>query len=68
MAQMQSAAPANKVIWGGVCGAAITIIVWIIESVANTKVPSTVALAMSTVLTFLVSYLVPPAQRDQINP
>jgi hypothetical protein len=67
MAQMQSAAPARKVWVGSLVGATITIVVWIIETAANTKVPSTIAVAMSTLLTGIVSYLVPPAGSDGIT-
>src|SRR5262249_13908080 len=67
MAQMQSAKPARKVWVGSLVGATITIVIWIIESVGNTKVPSTIAVAMSTLLTGIVSYLVPPADTDQVT-
>lgn len=66
MAQMQSAKPVRKVWVGGIVGAAVTIIVWIIEAAANTKVPAAIATAMVTVLTFIASYLVPPADTDQV--
>jgi len=67
MAQMQSAKPARKVWVGSLVGATVTIIVWIIESAANTKVPSAIAVAISTLLTGIVSYLVPPADADQVT-
>lgn len=66
MANMQSAKPARKVWVGGVVGAATTIVIWLVESIAKTTVPGTVAVAISTVLTFVVSYLVPPSAADQV--
>lgn len=67
MAQMQSAKPARKVWVGSLVGATVTIIVWIIETAANTKVPSAIAVAISTLLTGIVSYLVPPADTDGVT-
>ena len=67
MAQMQSAKPARKVWVGSLVGATVTIVVWIIETAANTKVPSTIAVAISTLLTGIVSYLVPPADTDGVT-
>jgi hypothetical protein len=64
--KMQSLKPARKVWVGGSVGAATTILIWAIETIGNTKIPGTVAVAMSTVLTAIVSYLVPPSENDQV--
>lgn len=65
MAQMQSAAPARKVWVGSLVGAATAIITWVCE-MAGLKVPGAIAVAISTLLTGIVSYLVPPADSDQV--
>ena len=65
MAQMQSKAPARKVWVGSLVGAATAIVIWIIESIGP-KVPGGIAVAISTLLTGIVSYLVPPADSDQV--
>jgi len=65
MAQMQSAAPARKVWVGSLVGAATAIVIWIIESIGP-KVPGGIAVAFSTLLTGIISYIVPPAATDGI--
>jgi hypothetical protein len=67
MAQMQSLAPARKVWVGAVTGALVTILVWIIESIAKIVIPAGVVVAFNTAITFIVSYLVPPAADDQVS-
>jgi uncharacterized membrane-anchored protein len=66
MAQMQSAKPARKVWVGSLCGAGVTIVIWIIETAAKTTVPSYIAVAISTLITGIVSYIVPPSPDDQV--
>ena len=66
MAQMQSLKPARKVWVGALTGAIVTIIVWIIETAANYKIPASIVVAFNTVVSFIVSYLVPPADADQV--
>lgn len=65
MAQQSSAAPIRKVWIGALTGAITTIVVWVL-SLAKVDVPPLVGSAITTVLTFVVSYLVPPADSDQI--
>ncbi len=66
MANMVSAKPARKVWVGGLVGATTTIVIYLIESIGNTKVPGAVAVAVSTLLTAIISYFVPPAAADQV--
>ena len=66
MAKMQSLKPAQKILAGGLAGAVATIIVWLIESIGKTTVPGAVAVAISTVLSFITAYLVPPSADDQV--
>jgi flagellar biosynthesis protein FliR len=66
MAQMQSLKPARKVSVGAAVGALVTLVVWVIEAAGHTTVPAYVAVALSTLLTFIISYLVPPSDGDQI--
>ena len=67
MAQMQSAKPARKV-WVALLPAAVTtIVVWAL-SLGKIIVPGAVAVAISSVLSFIVSYLVPPADADGVVP
>ena len=66
MAQMQSAKPARKVWIGTLTGAITTVVLYLIETIGKTTVPGAVAVAISTLLSFFVSYLVPPAADDQV--
>ena len=66
MASMQSLKPARKVWVGSLVGATTTIVVYLIEEIGKTKVPGAIAVSISTILTAVVSYLVPPAEADQV--
>jgi hypothetical protein len=68
--KQQNGVPTRKVIAGGLAGALVTIIV----IVANTywlpsekPLPSELAAALTTVLSFIISYVVPPAASDQVT-
>jgi hypothetical protein len=67
MAQMQSGKPALKVSVGAAVGAAVTIVIFIVEKAAKTTIPAYIAVAASTLLTFVISYLIPPSDSDQIT-
>ena len=61
--------PTAKVIAGGIAGALTTIIVWGVQQWGGVTMPAEIAVAVSTVLSFLVSWWTPPAERDApINP
>jgi hypothetical protein len=66
MAQMQSLKPARKVWAGAAVGALVTIIVWLVETIGKIVIPAGVVVAINTLLTFIVSYLIPPADADQV--
>ncbi len=64
MPRMQTAVPSQKVTVGVLSGAITTIVIWALKSVV--VIPGEVAAAITTVLSFAVSYFVPPATRDQV--
>jgi hypothetical protein len=66
MASMQSEKPARKVWVGGLAGATIAIVVGLVRMIGGPSIPGEISAAITTVLTFLASYLVPPASDDQI--
>lgn len=66
MARMQSLKPARKVWVGSLVGPLMILLSWIIETVGKTQIPSTVAVASTTLLTAIVAYIVPPADDDQV--
>ena len=66
MAKMQSLKPARKVWVGSLVGAATTLIIWLIETIGKITVPGAVAVAISTLLSGVISYMVPPADIDQV--
>ena len=67
-AKMQSAAPARKVWIGAIAGAATTLIVWILnlEAILDGQIPAEIAATILTLVSFTISYLVPPAKDDNI--
>ena len=65
--RMQTSWPTQKVQAGAVAGALTTIALFILKS-AGIDVPGEVGAAIVTVLTFLVSYVVPPHDRDVTVP
>jgi hypothetical protein len=46
--------------------AVTTILIWLIETLGKTKVPSAIVISISTLLTFVVSYLFPPSDADKV--
>jgi hypothetical protein len=66
-----SAAPTTKVLAGSMVGTMVTIVVWVLNTSdllpGGKDVPSEVATAITTLLTFMISYLVPPSARDAIS-
>jgi hypothetical protein len=58
--------PAQKVTAGALAGAVTTIGIWLIKTFGHVEIPGEIGAAITTVLTFIVSYLVPPSGNDQI--
>lgn len=51
----------RKIAVGSLAGAAITVLVWLIETTTNISVPPQVATALGTLLTAIFVYLTPEA-------
>lgn len=68
--KQMSTTPTTKVISGGVAGAISVIIIWALNSFkilpGDTQIPGEIASALTTILSFAVSYLMPPSARDNI--
>jgi len=62
--KQQSATPTRKVMAGTLAGAITTIVVWGINT--YWPIPNAISEAIPIVVFFIVSYIVPPAARDQI--
>lgn len=58
-----SSMPVQKVVAGAIAGALVTIIIFFLDNyvLKGPKITGEVAAAMTTVLTFIVSYIIPPA-------
>jgi hypothetical protein len=54
-------APTPKVMWGFVAGAVVTIGVWALRQFAKIDMPAEISAACVVVVTFLMSYITPPA-------
>jgi Mg/Co/Ni transporter MgtE len=61
----ETGAPTTKVIGGTVGAAFATLIIWIL-TVAGLTVDAGVKVALTTVITFAVGYMIPPAPRDNV--
>jgi hypothetical protein len=59
-----TAAPTQKVAAGGIGGAVSVIVIAILQHYAKLDIDPTLASAITIVVSFLVSYIVPPAARD----
>jgi hypothetical protein len=66
-ARMQSRLPARKVWVAAVANAAVALIAGIVNGIADgTPISGEIAGSAMTVISFLLSYFVPPAKDDQI--
>jgi putative flippase GtrA len=65
-AHSPSAAPVRKVAAGGIAGAITVLLVWIASAAFRINIPPEVASAITVIVAFIVSYLVPPAARDVV--
>jgi len=67
---METAVPTQKVAASAVAGALTTILVYIIDAFViqdpTQVIPAHVATAITTVISFIVAYLVPPSERDAL--
>jgi hypothetical protein len=59
-----TAAPVRKVTAGGIGGAVATLALWALAQYANFHPQPEVAAAITTVISFIVAYLVPPSAND----
>jgi len=65
--RQKSASPTRKVQVGALSGAISTVIVFLVEQY-GIQIPAAVASAITTIVTFLISYSVPPSEQDDIVP
>jgi hypothetical protein len=59
-----TAAPTQKVAAGGIGGAVSVIVIALLQHYANLTIDPTLASAITTVVSFLVGYIVPPSARE----
>jgi hypothetical protein len=57
-------APTQKVAAGGLGGAVSVIVIAILQHYAKLDIDPTLASAITTIVSFLVAYIVPPSSRD----
>lgn len=67
--RMKSKAPAQKVVAGSLGAALATLVVFALNLTVfkEDKLDAEVSGAITTVITFLFGYFVPPSERDQID-
>lgn len=67
--KMKAAAPVRKVTAGALGGALVTVLVWYLNTFVlepDKQITGEVAAALTTIVTFLVGYFVPPSAKDEI--
>src|SRR5262249_17428466 len=67
MIRSRNVLPTQKVAAGALAGALSIILVWVARQFAHVEIPAEVASPFTTVLTFGVSYLTPPAAGEVIE-
>ena len=68
MASQETGAPTTKVM-GGTIGAAVsTLIIWGLSSAGHLTIDESVKVALTTVITFVCGYMIPPASGDKVVP
>lgn len=67
-----SRAPTQKITFGALAGAITIVVVWVVNEFqilpGGVQVTSEIASAVTMILTFIISYVVPPSKRDRIVP
>ena len=66
MPSMSTKAPHQKVVAGALAGAVTTIAIWALKTWGKVEVTPEVGSSITVVLTFIVSYLTPPSDRDTL--
>lgn len=64
--RMATSKPTRKVQAGGLAAAVTIIIVWSLRQFAGVEVPVEVGMAITTVVSLLTQYIVPPAAQDRV--
>jgi hypothetical protein len=66
-----SSAPTRKVSAGAVGGAISAVIVWVVNQFVlppDSQIPAAVVAAITTIISALIAYSIPPAPEDTITP
>ncbi|MHB8815837.1 MAG: hypothetical protein ACYDAE_21605 [Steroidobacteraceae bacterium] len=66
--QQFSKVPTNKLAASGIAGSVTAIVVWAVKQWGSVDVPADIAVAISTVISFVAGYFTPPATRDFVAP
>jgi len=69
--KMKAAAPVRKVTAGALGGAIVTVLVWYLNTFVlepDKQITGQVAAALTTIVTFLIGYFVPPSAKDEVVP
>jgi putative flippase GtrA len=60
--------PVRKVAAGGLAGAVTTILVWVLNKyVLKSPIEGDIGAAITTVLSFIVSYFIPPSANETVT-
>jgi len=67
MATTETGAPTTKVMGGTIGAALATLLIWALTSLGHLTVDESVKVALTTVITFVCGYVIPPAPGDKIR-
>jgi putative flippase GtrA len=56
--------PRRKVIAGGLGGSLVIVFVWLLKMFAKTEIPAEVSAALTTIVSFVISYITPPDSNE----
>jgi hypothetical protein len=69
--QQNSKLPTKKVFLSTIAGAVSAIVVWVLNAFGllpgKTQIPAEVASALTTLISFVIGYIVPPSAQDDIS-
>ena len=66
MSRQKRLVPTRTVSTAALASAVVLVIVWLVESVGDTQIPAAVVVALTTIVTFLAGYFMPPSADDQV--
>ena len=65
--RQETGAPTAKVMGGTIGAAVATLIIWALSSLGHLTIDESVKVALTTVITFVCGYMIPPSPGDKLR-